>query len=286
MKAVFVFIDDTRFELDNFRENAAPAFARAEFVYASSFEQAEAALAGRRPLCFLLDIYGRDPGDDALGVLPGEAALAGLLGPSAPLTELYAGLDQAADPGEAANVFLRRLYARVERWQRAFGAAAASLGQGRAYGLHNLRLARQRYPLAAALGFSRKALFADAVALGRDGADGVLQKPQGGDEAQIAQNTRAAAPELAAVAYAAVDRRLACQAAALAAGLCRQGDNLNLAEALEAAVRLLLGDVGDDPGAERQAAAQALQDIRLECLGVAPHDLALVLDLREWLALA
>lgn len=285
MKAVFVFIDDTRFELDNFRRNAAPAFGRAEFVYASSFEQAEAALAGRRPLCFLLDIYGCDPGEDAQGVLPGPEVLAGLLGQAAPLADLYAGLDQMVDPGEAGNLFLRRLYARVERWQRAFAAAAASLGQGRAYGMHNLRQARQRFPQAAALGFSRKALFADAAALALAGADGVLQKPQGGDEAEIAQNTRQAAPELAAAAYAAVDRRLACQGAALSARLCRGGDHLSLAEALDDAARHLEDDRAGEPSAGREEAGRMLHEIRLEDLGLPPAELGLVLSLREWLAL-
>lgn len=281
MKAVFVFIDDTRFELDNFRDHAAPAFTRAEFVYAASFDQALTALAGRRPLCFLLDIYGRDPGDEAQAVLPEIKTLEGLLGEAAPLAALYAGLDQAGDPGQAANLYLRRLYAQVERWQRAFGAAAASLGQGRNYGLSNLRQARQRFPQAAALGYSRKALYADAAAMVREGADGLLQKPQGGDDAEIAQNTRAAAPELAAAAYAAVDRRLAGRAALLSARLCRQGDHLGLAEALDDAALALAGQ----GRAEREAAGQVLHDTRLEDLGLPPAELALVLGLRQWLAL-
>ncbi|MFH1059439.1 MAG: hypothetical protein V1797_12285 [Pseudomonadota bacterium] len=293
MKAVFVFIDDTRFELENFKTNAAPAFARAEFIYATNFDEAAQALAGRRPLCFLLDIYGRDPAEEPNGILPEQKVLEGLLGKTPPLESLYAGLDAAGDPGQAANLYLRRLYAQVERWQGAFSAAAASLGQGRAYGLHNLRQVRAEFPAAAALGFSRKALYADAVALGLAGAEGFLQKPQGGDDAEIAENTRDAAPELALAAYAAVDRRLAGQAAALSARLCREGDNISLAEALEAAVRLLGGWAGPDghqaaepTDEQRQEAARAIQDIRLEDLGLPAADLGLVLSLREWLALA
>lgn len=289
MKPVFVFIDDTRFELDNFKANAAPAFERAEFIYATTFAEAVQALSGRRPLCFLLDIYGRDPAEEPNGVLPEPKVLEELLGEAPPLDSLYAGLENAGDPGQAANLYLRRLYAQVERWQRAFAAAAASLGQGRAYGLYNLRQVRAQFPAAAALGFSRKALFADAVVMGQAGAEGFLQKPQGADDAEIAEQTRAAGPELALAAYAAVDRRLAGQAAALSARLCREGDNLNLAEALEAVVRLLVDRTG--PGEEetdedqRQEAAQALRDIRLEDLGLAAADLGLVLSLREWLAL-
>lgn len=281
MKPLFVFIDDARFELDNFRDHAAPDFTRADFIYAQTFEQAMNLLNGRRPLCFLLDIYGSLPSDQA-GEIMTLDDLSVSLGPSVELSTLYRNLDRTAG-GEAGNLFLRRVYAQVERWQRAFLAACAQMGQGRGYGLANLQAARERHPQAAALGYSRKALYADAVALSRAGVDGLLQKPLGDDDEAIARATRDAAPELAAACYAAVDRRLALLGGALAARLCGEGVSLNLAEALEEAIRHLDHELAGQPEQERSEVHQALLDLRLEELGLSSTDLALVLALREWL---
>jgi hypothetical protein len=176
-----------------------------EFVYAQTFVPARDALAGRVALCFLLDIYGTDPQVNDPRVLPREE-LGAALGPESGLNELYQGLDQAGD--EAGNLYLRRVYGQVERWQRAFLLAAERLGQGRGYGLHNLAEARRCYPWAAALGYSRKALYADAVALSLAGCDRLLQKPQGAGDAAIAQATRQAGPGLWLACRQAVDRRL------------------------------------------------------------------------------
>lgn len=281
MKPAFVFIDDARFELDNFRDHAAPAFTRAEFTYAQTFEQAMVQLDGRRPLCFLLDIYGA-LGREQPAEIVSQDELKASLGPAEEIASLYHGLDQAS-PDEAGNLFLRRVYAQVERWQRTFLAACGQMGQGRAYGLANLQAAREHHTQAAALGYSRKALYADAVALSRAGVDGLLQKPLGGDDAAIARATRDAAPELAAACYAAVDRRLVLLGGALAARLCGEGASLNLAEALEEAIRHLDHGLAGQPQQERAEAHQALLDLRLEEMGLAPVDLALVLALREWL---
>ena len=204
-KPIFCFIDDAKFELDNFRENAARAFERVEIVYATDFEQTVNLIDKRPVLCFLLDIYGTDP-DQKRPRLLGASTLAKKLGQPAGLDDLYQGLDPK-DP-ERNNLFLRRLYGQVEAWQGAFLLACASLGQGRAYGTANLHQARQRYAHAAALGYSRKALYADAVDMSLLGADALLQKPQGKDDAAIAQATRDMAPRLAQAAYDAVDDRL------------------------------------------------------------------------------
>lgn len=281
MKPIFVFIDDARFELDNFRDHAAPAFTRADFIYAQTFEQAMGLLNGRRPLCFLLDIYG-SLSSDQTGEIMTPDDLAASLGPTLELSSLHHGLDQAPT-GEAGNLFLRRVYAQVERWQRAFLSACEKLGQGRGYGLANLQAAREWHPQAAALGYSRKALYADAVALSRAGVDGLLQKPQGGDDEAIAKATQAAAPELAAACYAAVDRRLALLGGALAARLCGEGVSLNLAEALEETIRHLDQELAGQPEQERSEAHRILLELRLEELGLSPAELSLVLALREWL---
>lgn len=256
MKPLFVFIDDAVYELDNFRDNAAPSFGRAEFLYAQTFDQAQEMLAGRLPVCFLLDLYGTDPTVRQPEIPPQpelEARLAGVGGPA----DIYHGLDKESDP---ANAFLRRLYAKVEAWQSAFLDAAGSLGQGRGYGLYNLERARAEYPWAAAAAYSRKALYADAAALSLAGVDLVLQKPQGADEAAVAEATRQAAPEMARALYRAVDQSLirAALSWVLPAGTEQAGD---LAPLLARAVERLMTP-GPEPAAElgrhlHQALAQA-----------------------------
>ncbi len=282
-KPVFAFIDDARFELDNFRQNAAPSFEGVEFVYATTFEQAQAQLEERMPLCFLLDIYGSDPGQEDIR-LPDPGSLEPVLDRPVAMADLYGGISQdQADTGEAGNQFLRRLYAQVEAWQAAFRRACRSLGQGNAYGLANLAAVRRHYPWAAALGYSRKALYLDAVEMSVAGADGVLQKPQGADDEAIARATREAAPGLARVAFAAVDRRLASLAGALGLSLCQEGDNLALAEALLEGVRHLDPSLAGEPKGSRAEAAQALAEQRLEETGLEPDAMSLILVMRRWL---
>ncbi|MBI5521981.1 MAG: hypothetical protein HY910_05075 [Desulfarculus sp.] len=277
MPPVFCFIDDAQFELDNFAQNAAPAFARARFVYARTFGEARERLAGEYPLCFLLDIYGAGPRVSAPRI-PDLAELERDLGPGTPLDSLYEGLEQAG--AEAGNLYLRRLYGQVERWQRAFLQAAGDLGQGRAYGLYNLEQARRHYPHAAALGYSRKALYADAVALSLAGAEGLLQKPQGAGDQAIALATRQAAPGLARAAHAAVERRLGMRAGPLLARLAGQDGLRELTQALQRALTCL------DGRGERGPAGQALLDLARRAAGLDPGDQALLGALGLWLEAA
>jgi DNA-binding NarL/FixJ family response regulator len=284
MKAVFCFIDDAGFELTNFRDHAAPAFERAEFVYARSFAEAAQALEGRQPLCFLLDIYGSRPEGQAAAGLPRPEELE--LPEPLDRGGLWQGLDEAEPSGEEANRFLRRLHARVEAWQGVFRAAAAALNQGNAFGLANLAQVRERHQWAAALGYSRKALYADAAEMTRAGADGVLQKPQGADQEAIARATREAAPELARACYRAVDLRLGRLAGQLAAELCLGGQSLGLAEALAEAARHLGAPLAGEPRGGRPAAAEALGAQRLEGVELNEEQLGGVLAIRRWLAAA
>lgn len=282
-KPVFCFIDDAQFELDNFSANAAPAFEDVDFVYASTFEQAQSRLNDLLPVCFLLDIYGADPDLKEAGLPPAESFNQVLEHPAS-LSSLYGELDPKAPPSpEEGNAFLRNLYARVEAWQESFGRACQSLGQGNAYGLANLALARAQYPWAAALGFSRKALYDDAVAMMAAGADGVLRKPQGEDESAIAKATKKAAPDLARTASKAVDRRLAGQAAALGLELYQDGRNLPLAEAILHCVRHLDPSLAGENGLSRAEAARLLADLRLEDAGLSQEQIGLLIALRRWL---
>jgi hypothetical protein len=250
MKSLFVFIDDAPFELENFQRNAAPAFERAEFIYAATFEQARQRIGRGRPVCFLLDLYGADPAVSKPAILP-QAELAAQLAGLGRLEQVYEGLAEAQDAG---NLFLRKLYAQVQAWQAAFLSAAGSLGQGRGYGQYNLGQVRATYPWAAAAAYSRKALYADAVALSLDGVDLVLQKPQGADDAAVAQATRRAAPDLARAAYGAVDR---CLSLAALPWALPEGD-ATLEPGLRAALARALACLARPQAAQREPLGRAL----------------------------
>ncbi|MBU2515997.1 MAG: hypothetical protein KKB57_00320 [Proteobacteria bacterium] len=281
MQPTFCFIDDADFELDNFQQNLAPAFKGVDFVYARDFDRAQHKLEGRRCLCFLLDIYGAAPGkgsDD----LPAPEALAKAMGQGFEVDTLYQDLE--GEGGERANQFLRRLHARVQTAQEAFVAAAEQLGQSASFGLNYLAQVREHQPWAAALGYSRKALFADAAAMCMAGADGVLQKPQGDGEDAIAKASREAAPELARAAFAAVDRRLAAFTGVVGLGLCQNGTSLPLAEALQAAMSQLNGQ-GKRSAVARKEILEKLKSVRLKELELDQRDMEVILALWDWLSL-
>lgn len=282
-KLVFCFIDDAKFELKNFEQNAAPAFEGVDFIYASAFEQAQSQLNERLPVCFLLDIYGADPGLKKTS-LPAPEIFSQVLDQPPSLGQLYEGVDQEdGASSEAGNTFLRNLFVQVEAWQDAFSQACQSLGQGNAYGLANLARARELYPWAAALGFSRKALYNDAAAMMAAGADGVLRKPQGADEAAIVKATKQAAPGLAEAAFGAVDRRLAGRAAALGLALSQDGENLPLAEAILRGVRHLDSSLPAEPKCNRKEAVECLAAVRLEDAGLSQEAVGLLIVLKRWL---
>ena len=283
-KAAFCFIDDAEFELANFRENAAFAFFRAEFVYAKTFEQAVDFLKGRRPVCFLLDLYGADPqkGPSVNSEIPDSSWLAGCLGPRAKIDDLFQGLDPAGE--DAGNLFLRRLYAQVEKWQSVFQAAAGRLGQSRAYGLANLAAVRKEYPWAAAVGYSRKALYADAAAAGLAGVDGVLQKPQGADDQAIAEATRRAAPGLAGAVYRAVDRRLSLMIAPLVLKICQNGKQPDLTKAVCQGLALLSAHDNGPDSMDRQKILKALTPEAISGVSMDKREIQAISAMRSWLA--
>lgn len=227
-KPLFCFIDDADFELQTFRELAAPCFEGVEFVYATTFAQAKEALGKRRPHCFLLDLYGTDPALETPRI-PDQEELAEVLGEPPTLEPVYH--EELGQGTEMGNAFLRRLYTQVDRWQQSFLFAAGLLGQGLVYGLANLASVRAAYPWAAAVGYTRKSLFVDAVKACRAEIDGLLQKPQG-PGGEITQATKLAAPDLAATSYRAVDGRLAQQVTLIALKLAREPDPKALVAAL------------------------------------------------------
>ena len=251
MSALFVFIDDATFELENFEANAARAYDRAEFIYASTFDQAVQEIGGRIPVCFLLDIFGGDP--EAKPRLPKPQETVKMMGKPPSVERLYSNVEKPSS--QEANLLLRRIYTYVNRIQMAFSRAAGMLGQGRHYGLDNLNRVREKYPWAAAVGYSRKGLYADAVAMSMAGADGVLQKPQGDDDEAIALATRQMSLALAKAVYEMVDRRLISTAAPLALSMFDEpgGGSQMMGRALRLAVAAM---GGASPGVRFQAGRQ------------------------------
>ncbi|MCB2226589.1 MAG: hypothetical protein KQH53_07910 [Desulfarculaceae bacterium] len=282
MQPTICFIDDTEFELDNFSQNIAPAFKNVEMIYARDFERAQRKLEGKLCLCFLLDIYGAKPGSEP-GELPAPEDLAKLMGPGEAVEPLYEGLE--GEGWERANQFLRRVYARAATAQAAFLEVAAQLGQGPKFGLSALASVREHYPEAAALGYSRKGSLADAAAMTHAGAQGVLIKPQGEDEAAIAKASKDQAPELAATVIQVVDHHLACLISGLGLRLCQEGASLPLVEALQLALDQING-TGTDRSAEgRREALERLKGVRLEEMGLSDGDKRIILALWDWLSL-
>lgn len=281
MKPLFCFIDDADFELENFRRFAAPAFAGVEMVYAKTFAEAQQNLDGRIPLCFLLDLYGTDPRVVSPQV-PKQDELASFLGNNQPaLDSVYQGLHGQGT--EMGNLFLRRLYAQVDSWQRTFLFAAGILGQGLGFGLGNLQAVRAAFPWAAAVGYTRKSLFADAVNACQAGIDGLMQKPQGRSDDEIADATMAAGPELARATRQAVDRRLAHQVMPIALRLTQGQASKALATGLvECLKHLGVAELGEATAPARET-INALGGNHLKDAGLARHELDTVRALSGWL---
>jgi hypothetical protein len=235
MNPLVCFIDDSGFELENFRKNAAWAFAKVEFVYAKTFEQALSQAGEGVVIGFLLDIYGNYPSEKPA--------------PGFDRKRYFSEAPQGFDPArlvqrfypkdsEAVNGFLRGLYYQVQAWQVFFAKTASDLGQSRAYGLSNLEKASRAFPWAACLAYSRKALYLDGAKMSRAGAMMVLQKPQGSDESEIARKTRKAAPDLALSLYQSVNKRLIAGASPLALklALLEKGKYHDLVQAISRGV--------------------------------------------------
>lgn len=204
-RPIFVFIDDASFELDNFAANVAPAGEGIEFIYASTYDQADDGLAGRPAHLFILDLFGTDPGVEGRAIPP-QSEILKIINDLPDLDRVYDG--GAGDDSALINEYLRNLFCIVQGWRTAFEFACESVGQNRQYGLSNLGRARADHPFGAAVAYTRKGLFPDAMACFSAGFDGLFNKPAGVDEAAIAANSRAEAPGLIRAWSEIVERRL------------------------------------------------------------------------------
>ncbi|MFH1137517.1 MAG: hypothetical protein V1816_15725 [Pseudomonadota bacterium] len=193
MKPVFCFIDDSAFELENFRAFLAPAAPGIDFILGFTYREIKSQLGARQPCLFLLDLYGRFD-KTANPVIPSLDELKVLTSSFGTIEDVYRGLDDFQ--GDKTNEFLKRLFHLVQSWRFLFYETSRQAGQDIRYGLDNLAQARRDYPAAAAVAYTRKSLIMDAVEVVRAGVDGLSLKPDGPDDQAIARATTEAAPGL------------------------------------------------------------------------------------------
>ena len=193
MPPVFCFIDDSAFELDVFARCIVPAAPDFEFVLGSTYDQVQTALERRYPAAFILDLYGRDPELPASG-LPSRQELEREIARIPSLDQVYQNLDAFA--GDKVNEYLKRLFHVADAWRQLFTRVFQMAGQNTGYGLGNLARARQDYPAAAAVAYTRKSMIHDAALALAHGVDGLNLKPDGPTDEDIYRVTAQAAPAL------------------------------------------------------------------------------------------
>ncbi len=194
MPPVFIFIDDSPFELQVFSDCIIPASPGIEFILGSTYEQVKSRLGERYPSLFLLDLYGQDPEITSPRIMSREE-LSAATEPFCSLDRVYGGLELVPE-GIRTNEFLKRLFHITDPWRKAFLSASRAAGQNTRYGMGNLAAVRRDYPAAAAVAYTRKSMITDAVDLLAAGIDGLDLKPDGPDDQAIHEATRAAAPAL------------------------------------------------------------------------------------------
>lgn len=193
MKPIICFIDDSKFEHDLVREQIAPAAPDLTFVQAYTFEEARESLGGQMPALFLLDLWGKDEGVREPAITP-QAELERRVAAFPKLDHVYENLEEG--PGDPANEYLKRLFSIVDCWRSMFEEVCARIGQNRKYGLSNLREVRTCYPGVPAVFYTRKSLISDAVAMFKQGCEGLFIKPTGDSDPETRSLTRAYAPQL------------------------------------------------------------------------------------------
>lgn len=247
MKPVFVFIDDSPFEHQAFLKGIVPAAPGAEFIQAETFEQAVSRLEGRHPVCFVLDLYGKDPALAAGGV-PGRGEVEAALAQAPGLDAVYQGLDGNAP--NAVNEFLKRMFHLMDFNRRLFIRLFGATGQNINYGLGNLKQARRLFPAAACVAYTRKSVIHDAETALAAGMDGLNIKPDAASDEAIFAATAAQAERLTENWTRAAETRFAARLARLAlalalAGLAAQIKNLARPDRLSPAALDVLGP--DEP---------------------------------------
>lgn len=193
MDLIICFIDDSDFEHDLIRNEIACQIRGIEFVQAYTFDEAVKQLGNRLPGLFLLDLWGHDPLVRRPYITPREE-LEEIVSQFNSPEQVYKGLYEYK--GDRINEYLKRLFSIVDSWRNLFETVCDRAGQNNRYGLKNLRRVREEYPGIPAVFYTRKSLINDAVAMIKDGTDGLFIKPTGNNDTETRRLTRDYAPKL------------------------------------------------------------------------------------------
>ena len=192
-KGVFCFIDDSSFELQLFRDVFEEQPSDTIFVYGTTFEEAQDYLQENdlTPALYILDLYGRT-GTVPKPEIPPISELREKTAAIRTIDEVYRDLGSfGSDPDLQVNEYLKRLFSVIGTWRSVFSELATRLDQSPGYGIKNLKSVRACYPDTAAVMYTRKGLFADAVRVADLGCDGIFMKPMGQTDAEILAATKA-----------------------------------------------------------------------------------------------
>ncbi|MBW2623253.1 MAG: hypothetical protein JRD68_10135 [Deltaproteobacteria bacterium] len=193
MQPLFCFIDDSDFELSVFEKCIAASNPGIDFIQTTTYERARVEIGDRHPALFILDLYGRDPDMDPLGI-PSKEAMAEKIKGMVSVESLYEGLEDFS--GDKTNEFLKRMFHMMDSWRQLFARVFETTGQNIKYGLNNLAEARQEFPFTPTVAYTRKSMISDAVEAIGHGFDNLNLKPDGPDDEAIYRETALKAPQL------------------------------------------------------------------------------------------
>lgn len=191
-KPVYCFIDDSPFELKLFKDVIETRYTDIYFIYANTYDECHRQLKKLKlyPSLFVLDLYGREGRQTNIDI-PQKEILQTRVENIPGIETAYDGLNKyESDKNLQANEFLKRLFAILNEWRNIFSDQCAILDQGSQYGINNLLLVRKEYPDVAAVMYTRKGMFTDAVILSRHKCDGIFIKPAGTTDEKIYAETR------------------------------------------------------------------------------------------------
>ena len=197
-KPVYCFIDDSPFEIKLFRDVIESRFPGIHFLYASTYDECHRQLDEQKlyPSLFILDLYGREGIQEDV-CIPRKELLEARIDKIPDLNIAYDDIEKYNfDKNLQANEFLKRLFSILNEWRDFFSDQCASLDQGSRFGINNLLSAKQNYPSATAVMYTRKGLFTDAEILSRYSGDGIFIKPPGNTDEDIYAETEKQAESL------------------------------------------------------------------------------------------
>ncbi len=191
-RPVYCFIDDSPFELKLFKDVIEPHLPDVQFIYADTYPDCKRQLSDSclYPALFILDLYGREGLKESVRI-PQKELLVQQIKNIPGLDTAYEGLEKYdSDKDLQANEFLKRLFSILNEWRKLFSGQCANLDQGSQYGINNLLHVKGNYPNVAAVIYTRKGLFTDAVKLSLYNCDGIFIKPSGTNDDEIYQETK------------------------------------------------------------------------------------------------